>query len=218
MDGSTTNPQGVSSPSDRSKAAANALLLGDVIAGPVFVAVFMIEGAMSTGYDSVRLPVSLVSTGEDGWRQVVNFIVDGLLLLGFAIGLYRAFGQRGTPAELGPLLLRVFALGVIGAGVFGTDPGAGSRRACVRPSNRQPIRGCTMPCRWWCSSASRSHAPRPALRRFLRKGPADCLNQAGSYSCTAQSSMPSVAIGATIALSSEAGLAGPLATLESKTC
>jgi hypothetical protein len=120
--------------SDRSKAATKALLLGGVIAGPVFVAVFMIEGATSPGYDPMRLPVSLLSTGGDGWRQVVNFIVDGVLLLGFAIGLYRAFGLRGTPATLGPLLLGVFALGVIGAGVFSTDPGAG-----YPPGVRPPI-------------------------------------------------------------------------------
>jgi hypothetical protein len=134
MDWTTTNPRRMSSRSDPSKAATNALLLGGAIAGPVFVAAFMIEGATSSGYDPMRLPVSLLSTGEDGWRQVANFIVDGVLLLGFAIGLYRAFGQRGTPATLGPLLVGVFALGVIGAGVFSTDPGAG-----YPPGVRPPI-------------------------------------------------------------------------------
>jgi hypothetical protein len=128
-----TNPR-VSSPIDRSKAVPNALLLGGAIAGPVFVAVFVIEGATRSGYDPMRLPVSLLSTGEGGWTQVINFIVDGLLLLGFAIGLYRAFGRRGSPTTLGPLLLGVFALGVIGAGVFSTDPGAG-----YPPGVRPPI-------------------------------------------------------------------------------
>jgi hypothetical protein len=124
----------VNSPIDRSKALTNALLLGGVIAGPVFVAVFMVEGATSSGYDPMRLPVSLLSTGERGWTQVANFIVDGLLLFGFAVGLHRAFDQRGTSATLGPLLLGVFALGVIGAGVFSTDPGAG-----YPPGVRPPI-------------------------------------------------------------------------------
>jgi Protein of unknown function (DUF998) len=124
----------VSSPSDRSNAATSALLLGGAVAGPVFVAVFMIEGATSSGYDPMRLPVSLLSTGEDGWRQVLNFIVDGALLFGFAIGLYRAFGQRSTPATLGPLLMGVFALGIIGAGLFSTDPGAG-----YPPGVRPPV-------------------------------------------------------------------------------
>lgn len=101
------------------------LLTGGLIAGPVFVTAFLIDGATRAGYDPIRLPVSLLSVGDDGWIQVVNFVVDGVLLLGFAFGLFTALRERGTPITLGPLLLAVFSLAIIGAGLFSTDPGAG---------------------------------------------------------------------------------------------
>jgi hypothetical protein len=110
---------------DRSTGLTKTLLLCGVLAGPLFVAVFLVEGATRPGYDPMRLPVSLLSTGGDGWTQAANFIVDGFLLLAFAFGLHRALGQRGTPSMLGPLLLAVVALAVLAAGVFSTDPGGG---------------------------------------------------------------------------------------------
>jgi hypothetical protein len=111
--------------SHRSTVSTDVLLGAGVLAGPLFVAVFMIEGATQFRYDPIRMPVSLLSTGEGGWIQVANFIVDGLLLLAFAVGLHRALGRRGTPATLAPLLLAIIALCVVGAGLFSTDPGAG---------------------------------------------------------------------------------------------
>jgi hypothetical protein len=91
----------------------------------LFVVAFLIEGATSPGYDPMRHPVSLLSLGDGGWRQVANFLVDGLLLLGFAVGVYKVLQELGTPSTAGPLLLAIFAIGVMGAGVFSTDPGGG---------------------------------------------------------------------------------------------
>jgi hypothetical protein len=110
---------------DRRGALTSLLLWCGVIAGPSFVVAFLIEGATSPGYDPMRLPVSLLSLGEGGWRQVANFLVDGLLLLGFAAGVYQALHELGTRSTAGPLLLAIFAVGVIGAGLFSTDPGGG---------------------------------------------------------------------------------------------
>ena len=110
------------------------LFVGGAIAGPVFVAVFLIEGATRAGYNPIRLPVSVLSVGADGWMQVVNFVVDGLLVLGFALGLARALRERGTPSALGPLFLAIFALAILGAGAFTTDPSAG-----FPPSTAPPV-------------------------------------------------------------------------------
>jgi Protein of unknown function (DUF998) len=110
----------------RTRGTLTSLLLWcGVIAGPVFVVAFLIEGATSPGYDPMRLPVSLLSLGDGGWRQVANFLIDGALLLTFSGGVLRALDERGTPWMLGPLLLAIFALGVLGAGIFATDPGGG---------------------------------------------------------------------------------------------
>jgi hypothetical protein len=112
------------SASGRDRTTAVLLWCG-VVAGPLFVVAFLIEGATSPGYDPIRLPVSLLSVGAGGWRQIANFLVDGVLLFAFAAGMHRALADRRTPSRLGPLLLGIFAVGVIGAGVFSTDPAAG---------------------------------------------------------------------------------------------
>ena len=95
-----------------------------VIGPPLFVLVFLIEGATRPGYSAWRHYVSQLSLGEGGWLQIANFLVCGLLSLCFALGLRQAL-QRGTGATWGPLLLAVFGLGLIVAGTFVTDPALG---------------------------------------------------------------------------------------------
>ena len=80
----------------------------------------MIEGATRTGYDPIRLPISLLSLGELGWMQVANFLVFGALEMAFAIGLARS--SAGTS---GPMLIGVFGGAVVAAGLFAADPGGG---------------------------------------------------------------------------------------------
>ncbi|GAA2757594.1 DUF998 domain-containing protein [Actinopolymorpha rutila] len=93
------------------------------VAGPiVFVVAFLVEGATRPGYSALRHPVSSLALGEYGWTQRANFFLTGLLLLAFAVGsrpaLRRAFG-----ADLwAPTLLGAVAVGLLGAGVFATDP------------------------------------------------------------------------------------------------
>jgi hypothetical protein len=100
------------------------LLAGGVIGPVLFVLVFLVEGATRPGYSAWRNYVSSLSTGPGGWVQVVNFIVCGLLTLGFAIGLRRVV-HSGKGSLGGPILLGIFGLGLIVAGVFVTDPSLG---------------------------------------------------------------------------------------------
>ena len=90
--------------------------------GPIlFIIVFLIEGATRAGYDPLRHPVSSLSIGATGWTQAANFILTGLLVLAFAIGLHHAL-QTPIHTTLGPLLLELVGMGLIGAGIFTTDP------------------------------------------------------------------------------------------------
>ena len=99
------------------------LLLGcGAVAGPLFVVAFLAEGAMRPGYDPVRVPVSSLALGTDGWMQVANFILTGALMLGYAQGLRRKESMLPTGSRWGPRLVAVLAVGLIGAGVFVTDP------------------------------------------------------------------------------------------------
>ncbi|MEV0381053.1 DUF998 domain-containing protein [Nonomuraea sp. NPDC050643] len=96
-----------------------------MIGGPLFVIAFLVEGAFRPGYDPLRHPVSSLALGPSGWTQIANFVITGLLMLLFAIGLRRALHAAGRPSTWGPLLVGTYAIGLVGAGVFVTDPVSG---------------------------------------------------------------------------------------------
>jgi len=106
------------------KVPSRPLLLAGVIGPLVFIAAFLIEGITRPGYSAWRNFVSQLATGDGGWMQVVNFLVCGTLVAGFAIGLRRALGS-GRASIAAPILLGLFALALIVAGLFATDPALG---------------------------------------------------------------------------------------------
>lgn len=100
------------------------LLTCGVIGGPLFVFVFLAEGATRAGYDPLRHPVSSLALGDRGWTQTANFLLAGVLTLAFAVGLRRAFGPPKN-SGWGSLRVGVWAIGLLGAGSFVTDPVSG---------------------------------------------------------------------------------------------
>ncbi len=106
---------------DDNHAITKALLLCGAIACPLFILVFLIEGATRSAYNPLRHAVSSLSIGNQGWMQVTNFVVTGLLLLAFTIGLRRKL-QSTSKGTRGTVLIGLVAIGLIGAGVFTTDP------------------------------------------------------------------------------------------------
>lgn len=68
--------------------------------------------------------LSLLANGAWGWVQTANFLLCGALVLAGALGVRRALG--GERAGLwGPILLALYGVGLLGAGLFPADPGAG---------------------------------------------------------------------------------------------
>jgi hypothetical membrane protein len=100
------------------------LLACGAVSGPLFVLVFLVEGVTRARYDPLRHPVSSLALGDRGWTQTANFIVAGLLTLAFAVGLRLALRPEKGSAW-GPLLVGVWAVGLLGAGIFPTDPVSG---------------------------------------------------------------------------------------------
>jgi hypothetical protein len=84
------------------------------------LAVF-IEGATRADYNSFRYPLSSLAIGESGWTQISNFIITGSLLFLFSVGLKKIFNSTNEKFR-GPLLIRLVAIGLIGAGICYTDP------------------------------------------------------------------------------------------------
>src|SRR5437588_6342776 len=98
---------------------ANRVLLAcGVIGPPLFIIVFLIEGATRPGYSPWRHYVSQLSTGEGGWVQIANFIMCGLLSLGFALALWSSSPRPARGFAWGPTLLVIFGLDLIVAGIF----------------------------------------------------------------------------------------------------
>jgi uncharacterized membrane protein len=101
-----------------------ALLLCGAIAGPLFTLAWAVEGATRADYHPLRHPVSSLELGHLGWTQQANFIVAGGLTMAFAVGLRRALRPLGG-STWGPLLVAAHAIGLLGAGIFVTDPVSG---------------------------------------------------------------------------------------------
>jgi hypothetical membrane protein len=106
----------------RRPGSVRTVLLGCGAAGPpLFVAAFLVQGALRPDYSALRHPVSSLALGDLGWGQAANFIVTGTLLLAFAIGLRPALGRYGG-GIWAPLLIGLVAVGLVGAGIFTADP------------------------------------------------------------------------------------------------
>ena|SRR5215467_9610711 len=100
------------------------LLYAGIVGPLLFIAAFLVEGATRPGYSAWRNFVSQLATGDTGWTQVVNFLVCGALVLLFSIGLRDALkGSRGSIG--GPVLVGLFAIALLVAGTFSTDPALG---------------------------------------------------------------------------------------------
>ena len=93
----------------------------------MFPAVVLIEGARRPSFDPIYHTGSELELGEWGWIQRANFFVTGIGMFAFAVGV-----ARTLDSAVGPVLLALFGVGMIIAGVFAPDavrgypPGAGS--------------------------------------------------------------------------------------------
>jgi uncharacterized protein DUF998 len=100
------------------------LLACGVVAGPVYLIVGLVQAFTRPGFDITRHDLSLLSNGDLGWIQVANLIITGLLVIASAVGMRQAL-YDGIGKTWGPLLVGVYGLGLIGAGIFKADPAMG---------------------------------------------------------------------------------------------
>ena len=101
-----------------------ALVTAGVVAGPLFVAVGLVQIVTREGFDLSRHPLSLLALGDAGWVQITNFVVAGVLMLAFAAGVARSLG--GGPGRVwAPLLFALYGVGLVLGGAFTADPALG---------------------------------------------------------------------------------------------
>jgi Protein of unknown function (DUF998) len=107
-----------------SEPVTRALVGCGALAGPLFVATFSIAGARRRGYDPRRHPVSALALGPGGAVQRANFLAAGALYMAGAAGLRRTDTSNSAAAPTSALIAGAGA-GLIGAGLFDTDPVSG---------------------------------------------------------------------------------------------
>ena len=88
------------------------------IAGPLlFTVVAVFHSLFRSDHSLVALPISALAVGPSGWVQDVNFVICGVLLLAYPIGLHLEVPQTRW-GVVGPALLVVSGAGLVLAGVF----------------------------------------------------------------------------------------------------
>jgi Protein of unknown function (DUF998) len=97
------------------------LLACGVLAGPLYMAVYLGQALTRPGFDITRHPASVLSNGDLGWIQVANFLVCGGLVIAAAIGMRRAL-RTGRGRTWGPILIGLVGVGMILAAIFTADP------------------------------------------------------------------------------------------------
>jgi Protein of unknown function (DUF998) len=97
------------------------LLACGVLAGPLYMVVYLGQALARPGFDITRHPASVLSNGDLGWIQVANFLVSGGLVIAAAVGMRRAL-RTGRGRTWGPILIGLVGVGMILAAIFTADP------------------------------------------------------------------------------------------------
>jgi hypothetical protein len=93
------------------------LLTCGLVGTVMFVVTFLIDGATRPGYRPLYHPVSALALGSRGWVQTSNFVITGLLMIAAAAGT-----REALDVTIGPALLALFGVALVGSGVFTMDP------------------------------------------------------------------------------------------------
>jgi hypothetical protein len=93
------------------------------LAAPLlFTVVTLAEATVRPDYSVTRDLISELSLTSRGWIQITNFVITGLLLIAFAVGL-RASIQDGPGRVWGTRWVGLAGASLLAAGAFVIDPG-----------------------------------------------------------------------------------------------
>ncbi|WP_370616861.1 DUF998 domain-containing protein [Mumia sp. Pv 4-285] len=100
-------------------------LLGyGVLAGPFYVTVALTQAFTRDGFDPTVHQWSMLALGSHGWIQTVNFVLTGLMVVAFAVGLRRAL-TPGRGSRWAPRLVATYGISMVAAAVFRADAAYG---------------------------------------------------------------------------------------------
>ena len=97
--------------------------LAGMIGTTLFTLSFTINGLLRTDYNPVKMYVSELAIGSSGWIQVVSFILLGVSVILFALGIRKTF-STGRASRAAPILFMIIGVSYVLSGLFVTDPQA----------------------------------------------------------------------------------------------
>jgi hypothetical protein len=100
------------------------LLAYGAIVGPLYVAVSLAQALTRDGFDLGRHQWSLLMNGALGWIQITNFVLSGLMVMAFAVGIRRTLAT-GRGARWAPRLVAAYGASFVVAAIFRPDPALG---------------------------------------------------------------------------------------------
>jgi hypothetical protein len=90
-----------------------------VVAGPFYLVFGVILALTRDGFDLSRHALSLLTLGEGGWWQILNFALTGIMVVVAGWGVLRAIEGRGRGAGVAVI---VAGAAIALAGIFPPDP------------------------------------------------------------------------------------------------
>ena len=90
--------------------AVAVLAVAGIIGPPFYAGAALVQSLIRTDHSLMADPIARLAAGPNGWVQHVNFIVLGVLMIAFAIGLH----QGVRPARWGLVALVFLVLGGLG--------------------------------------------------------------------------------------------------------
>jgi len=92
--------------------------------GPaLFTLSFILNGHLQAGYNPVQRYISELSIGPLGWIQITGFLLLGLCIVLFSLGLKACF-PTGKASRAAPVLFMIIGVCYFFSGPFVTDPAA----------------------------------------------------------------------------------------------
>lgn len=114
-------PPTASIPARARSRVSEGLLLAGAAAGPLFFVSSVTQMLTREGFDITRHPISQLATGDLGWIQILTFLAAGVGALALAVGIGRT-RTEGTGRRALPILVGIFGIGLVAAGMFPMDP------------------------------------------------------------------------------------------------
>jgi len=109
---------------ERERLSTRALLACGAVAGPLYVAVTLLESLTREGFDWTQHRFTQLTAGDFGWIHQANMVGVGLLTVLFAIGVHRVL-RPGRAGEWAPRLLALFGVAYVVGGLLRADPAVG---------------------------------------------------------------------------------------------